>query len=350
VDEFEGMREGDDPAYPQQAATQLLRGAVSYHDHYGWEKGGGQGSRCRKTYDPVLIAQSALDAGMRAIVLRNLYFSSAGDAHLVERLVPGISVLGGLFLSSEIGGVNPTAVETMMTYGGGLKFVCLATDSSAHEARNAGVSEDEIFADPVAYVHPFNRDGSVKPEMISILRMIADNDILLETGSLSPTEILTMVETARSEGVKRILVTHPTPWFCGMSIPDMKRAIELGALIEFTFMFYTHAISYFSRRYGGDRVQPESIGDAFDQIRAIGADNCVLSTDLGTIESALPVEGLRQFIFCLLDLGMTPEEISPMVRSNPAWLVGLEPARSTSSSGLGAEGDKPAIDGLVAAS
>jgi hypothetical protein len=159
-----------------------------------------------------------------------------------------------------------------------------------------------------------------------------------------------MVETARSEGVKRILVTHPTPWFCGMSIPDMKRAIELGALIEFTFMFYTHAISYFSRRYGGDRVQPESIGDAFDQIRAIGADNCVLSTDLGTIESALPVEGLRQFIFCLLDLGMTPEEISPMVRSNPAWLVGLEPARSTSSSGLGAEGDKPAIDGLVAAS
>ncbi len=353
MDEFQGMREGEDEAYPQQIAAKLLEGAVSYHDHYGWEKGGGQGNRCRRTYDPVLIATSAQAAGMRAVVLRNLYFSSAGDANLVERLVPGIKVLGGLFLSSEIGGVNPTAVETMLTYGGGARFVCLATDSSAHEARGAGIDEDAIYADPVTYVNPFARNGSVKPETISILRMIAEHDILLETGSLSPSEILTIVEAARAEGVNRILVTHPTPWFCGMTIPEMQRAVEMGAFIEFTFMFYTHAVSYFARRYGGDRSQPESIGDAFDQIRAVGAEHCVLSTDLGTIESALPVEGLRQFIFCLLDLGMTPEELVPMVRTNPAWLVGLDPVRPVTSSASQApetdRGTVTGIDGLVAA-
>ncbi|MCW2529861.1 MAG: hypothetical protein JWM76_4721 [Pseudonocardiales bacterium] len=330
MDEFAGMTAEEDPAYPQKLTEQLLHGAVSYHDHYGWEKGGGQGDRCRRTYDPVTIATSARDAGMRAIVLRNLYFSSAGDADLVKRLVPEIDVLGGIFLSSEIGGVNPTAIETMMTYGGGTRFVCLATDSSAHGARNDGVSEDEIFADPVKYVNPFDINGEIKPEMRQILALIAEHDALLETGSLSPAEILIMVEAARDAGIRRILVTHPTPWFCRMSIPDMQKAVAMGAYIEFTFMFYSHAVSYFSRRYGGQQ-SPEPIGDAFDQIRALGAENCVLSTDYGTIESSLPVEGLRQFMFCLLDLGLTAEEMAWMVRKNPAWLVGLDRERPTAA-------------------
>ena len=170
MDEFAGMREGEDHAFPQMMTKQTPARRVSYHDHYGWEKGGGQGAVCRQTYDPVLIATSARDAGMRAVVLRNLYFSSAGDAHLVGRMVPGIDVFGGIFLSSEIGGVNPTAIETMMTYGDGTRFVCMATDSSAHGARRSGVSEDEIFADPVKYVSPFDRNGAVKPETTEILR------------------------------------------------------------------------------------------------------------------------------------------------------------------------------------
>jgi len=37
------------------------------------------------------------------------------------------------------------------------------------------------------------------------------------------------------------------------------------------------------------------------------------------------VEGLRQFIFCLLDLGLTAEEVAVMIRTNPAWLLGLDP-------------------------
>ncbi|WP_132935549.1 DUF6282 family protein [Mycobacteroides abscessus] len=320
---FAGLREGEDPAYPQALASALLRGAVSFHDHYGWEKGGGLGAQCRKTYDPVLLASSAREAGMRAVVLRNLYFSSAGDAHLVKRMVPGIDVLGGIFLSSEIGAINPIAVETMLSYGGGIRFLCLATDSSAHTARGSGVAESTIQADPLTYVNPFTADGGVKPEMQRILALIAEHDILLETGYLAPQENLAMVRAAADAGVRRILVTHPTPWFCGMSVPEMQEAIDLGAYIEFTFIWYTHAVSYYGRRYGGN-PRPELIGDAFDQIKALGAQHCVLSTDFGTIESALPVEGLRQFIFCLLDLGMTADEIIAMTHTNPAWLLRLD--------------------------
>lgn len=313
---------------PDRLARQLLEGCVSYHDHYGWERGGcGAGAAtCRQTYDPEVIVRSAAEAKARAVVLRNLYFTSTGDAYALRKLVPGIEVIGGIFLNSEVGGINPIAVETAMTYGTGARFVCMATDSAAHSARSMGVTEEEIQSDPVRYVTPFARDGSLKPEMSEVLQLIASNDIALETGILSPEDHLRMVAAARDAGVKRILVTHPAPSFCGMSLDDMHRAVAMGALIEFTWIFYTHAMSYFERRYpdaGPNAHRTESVGTAFDQIRALGPENCVLSTDFGTLELPTPIEGLREFVFCLLDLGMTPEEIAPMVRENPARLMGL---------------------------
>lgn len=312
---------------PDLLARKLLHGAVSYHDHYGWERGGGASPTCRKTYDPVLIAQSAADAGMKAVCLRNLYFNSAGDAYLVKKLVPNIEVVGGIFLNSDIGGINPTAVDTAMTYGTGAKFVCMATDNSARGARQAGIDENTIYGDPVRYVTPFNRDGTFKSGMRKILDTIAQYNVLLETGSLGPEENLQIVQAAREAGVKKIVVTHPTPWFCGMSIPLMQQAIELGACIEFTWIFYTHSITYMARRYGWERLDEpppiERVGSAFDQIRALGAQNCLLSTDFGTLELPLPVEGLREFVFCLLDLGMTEDEIKVMIQDNPSKLLGL---------------------------
>ncbi len=121
---------------------------------------------------------------MRAVCLRNLYFNSAGDAFLVKKLVPGIEVIGGIFLNSDIGGINPIAVDTSMTYGTGAKFVCMATDSAARNYRLDGVDEDTIYSDPVRYVTPFGRNGKLKDDTKRILDTIAQYDVLLETGSL----------------------------------------------------------------------------------------------------------------------------------------------------------------------
>ena len=38
-----------------------------------------------------------------------------------------------------------------------------------------------------------------------------------------------------------------------------------------------------------------------------------------------PVEGLRQFISCMLDLGIHPNDVRTMVKTNPEKLLGLEP-------------------------
>ena len=63
---------------------------------------------------------------------------------------------------------------------------------------------------------------------------------------------------------------------------------------------------------------------ARDQIRRIGIDRCIICTDFGVYTLPEPVEGLREFIACLLDLGYTSPEITKLVKTNPEKLLSLE--------------------------
>jgi hypothetical protein len=56
-----------------------------------------------------------------------------------------------------------------------------------------------------------------------------------------------------------------------------------------------------------------------------------MSTDFGRYALSTPVEGLRQFIICMRDLGLTADEIRPLVKTNPEWLLGLGPLEETTS-------------------
>ena len=50
-----------------------------------------------------------------------------------------------------------------------------------------------------------------------------------------------------------------------------------------------------------------------------------MTIDFGRYALSTPVEGLRQFIACMLDLGISAEDVRTMVKTNPEWLLGLEP-------------------------
>ena len=60
-----------------------------------------------------------------------------------------------------------------------------------------------------------------------------------------------------------------------------------------------------------------------EQIQELGAEHCIIATDFGVYTLPEPVEGLREFIACLLDLGMSNEDIMRLVKDNPEKLLGL---------------------------
>ena len=61
-----------------------------------------------------------------------------------------------------------------------------------------------------------------------------------------------------------------------------------------------------------------------NQIEELGAENCIIATDFGVYTLPEPVEGFREFIACLLDLGISPENIRKLSSENPKKLLGLD--------------------------
>jgi hypothetical protein len=108
-----------------------------------------------------------------------------------------------------------------------------------------------------------------------------------------------------------------------------------GAFIEFTFGAYTATTLipmnhyYVEKEYasideGLTGGLADDIPSVARSIREIGAKHCIMSTDFGYYGLSTPVEGLRQFIACMLDLGIRPEDIQLMVKTNPEKLLGIE--------------------------
>src|SRR5512133_3370346 len=67
--------------------------------------------------DDLELARAAAGRGMRAILIKSHWTLTADRAYLVEQVVPGIRVFGGLALNDTVGGFNPSAVEAALQMG-----------------------------------------------------------------------------------------------------------------------------------------------------------------------------------------------------------------------------------------
>ena len=86
--------------------AQDLRGLVDIHVHSDPDS-------VPRSIDAFGAARIAAERGVRSVVLKNHYESTAGLAWLARRQVPGIEIFGGIALNLSVGGVNPAAVERM---------------------------------------------------------------------------------------------------------------------------------------------------------------------------------------------------------------------------------------------
>jgi predicted TIM-barrel fold metal-dependent hydrolase len=70
-----------------------------------------------------------------------------------------------------------------------------------------------------------------------------------------------------------------------------------------------------------DRVDPMRITEA---VKAVDAERCIMSSDLGQSYNPAPAEGLRMAIATMLRYQLTEKEIELMIKTNPAKLLGLD--------------------------
>jgi len=285
------------PVAPSEDVRRVLEGAIDVHVHTLPD------DRPR-AIDALDVARLALDRGMRAIVLKNHYESTAGTAFLVRRAVPDMLVFGGIDLNLTVGGINPAAVEHMTRVSGGWgKVVWMPTFDAENQVRFS--KEDRPFVS-------VSRGGQLLPMVTQVIEIIAKYGLVLATGHSTPEEGLMLVREGRRLGVRAMVVTHAMNEPVGMSLSQMREAASLGAFIEFV---------------GGSLAgadAPARMRRFADAIGAIGPESVILSSDLGQQGNPLPPDGLAAFLLDLRAKGFTDREIATMSQRNPARLLGLE--------------------------
>jgi predicted metal-dependent TIM-barrel fold hydrolase len=95
------------------------------------------------------------------------------------------------------------------------------------------------------------------------------------------------------------------------TLEQMRRIADMGAFVEYCYVT--------TLPKGGLTVK-----EMADSIKAVGAERCVLSTDLGQADNPAPVDGMRMMIAAMLDNGLSEKEIEVMIKTNPAKLLGMD--------------------------
>ena len=285
------------PSVDQKLVDPVLDGAIDLHAHYGPDS-------YPRQWDAFEITAIAKERGLRAILFKNHWSETASLAYLVRKYgAQGIEVYGAVTLDTPIGGVNPQAVRYMVDVTGGYgRIVWMPTHDSEHEV---AYNKDQRPSVAVS------RDGRLLPEVLEVLDLIAEHDLTLATGHVTPEETLSILEEARKRGVQRAIVTHPLldPQFTFMTVPQLEQAVALGGVIEIT------AGSLFREGPGRQRV--------IDAIRAIGPEAFFVASDSGLVGTPNHTDALVMAARVLRQNGFDERALDVMFKENPARLIKL---------------------------
>jgi hypothetical protein len=252
----------------------------------------------RKT-DDISLARAARDAGMRGLLLKAHHFSTAERAFVMRAVAPELDAWGGLVLNAAVGGLNVAAVDVALRLGA--RCIWMPTLSARYHRAVLEGADDGITV--------VDAEGSgLTHDVMQILDLIAEHDVLLATGHLSPRETELVVRAARKRGVQRILVNHAESVLGILPLDFQKTLAREGCVIEHCSVATT--------RVGGS-FPIEAIVEG---VAAVGARACVVSTDLGQPENQHPVEGMGAFLDALGAAGVADADLALMSMENPANL------------------------------
>jgi hypothetical protein len=292
-------------------AWEALQGAYDLHVHVAPDV-------IARRIDDLDLAKEFLAKGLRGFILKSHYFPTAERAQVVTKAVPGIRAWGSLTLNHSVGGLNPVAVE--LAGRSGCKLVWMPTVDAANEtAGRPGETNKklpfwaEIQLDLAATgINPppmtvLDGEGRLTPVAMTCLELIKKHGMILATGHLGRVEILALVKAARHMGLGRVVVTHAEFPSQNLSAAEQLELADLGAIIEHCF----------TTMHTGKAPWSEVL----NSIRVVGAERCMISTDLGQSINPGVSDGFAMFAQTLLDGGFSTEQVRRMAVVNPTALV-----------------------------
>jgi hypothetical protein len=290
---------------PPPPAVSPIEGLIDFHNHCAPDVFG-------RAVDDDEMAQLYMARQMEAVVLKNHVALTADRAWLVRKHNPGIKAFGGVTLNGPAGGINPEAVQWMWRMQGGYgRVVWLPTFDADNHVKH--------FKDAPEGIKVVGPDGKVLPTLREVLKVCAQQKLVLCTGHASPTEVLAIVEAARDAGCDRIVVTHAEFEVVNMTVEQMKKTASMGAKMEIDAMgplMGPNAHLAWMRHW-----RQVTYKESAEHIKAVGAEHFILGTDLGQTGNPSQPDGYAMLVAGLMSQGISKEQIKVMGRETPGKLL-----------------------------
>ena len=290
---------------PPPPAVSPVEGLIDFHLHTAPDVFG-------RALDDEEAAALFRDNGIEAVVMKSHVLPTADRAWFVRKHQPALKAFGGVVLNAAVGGINPEAVQWMWRMQGGFgRVVWFPTFDADHHVKH--------FKDAPEGVKVLGTDGKVLPAVREVLKICAQQKLVVCTGHLSPAESLAVARAAREANCDRIAITHSEFEVVNMSLDEMKQAAAVGAKMEICAMGPLMGPNAHLGWMRSWRQVP--VKETAERIKAVGAEHFLLATDLGQTGNPSPPDGYKLLVAGLLAEGITKDQIRTMGREVPGRLL-----------------------------
>jgi hypothetical protein len=298
--------------------TTSLENAVDLHSHCS-------PSPFKRRVDAYEYAREAARAGMDAVVFKEHFIPTTYGVSLVERLLErdGLDIMpvGSVVLNYCNGGFNPFMVQTAIDYGA--KVIWAPTiDARNHGKKTEGVGNyasligggtDDIGQEykGKSGLYALTESGELKDDVRLCIEKIADHDVALFIGHLTFEETRRMVQYADELGHDKMVIDHPNFYITDFNRDQQKKLVSMGAYMNLPYSALGPKFHWLS---------PE---DFYNNLRDVGVDNCVVSSDVGQPGNPTSPQALQFLREILLDEGLSTEEYRTLTVTNPKSILGI---------------------------
>lgn len=291
--------------------SKLIQEAIDLHVHIGPEI-----IPRKYSLDTLCREEQGKIAGMG---VKNHFFPTVAMRGLSENEQP--LIIFSVTLNHYQGGFNPSIIYGSAELSELPIIVWFPTIHAANGLRQQTEEIPSEWIDPqkahsrrvrkareIEGLSVLTEEGKLRPEVVAVVQAIKETDAILATGHLSWQESEVLIRYAREvAGVRRIIVTHPIYPKIAMPLEVQKQLAAQGVVMEHCYSMYS--------------IDGVAISEIAAQIREVGAEHCVLSSDVGQSYSASPSEALADFARLLAKEGITEKELRSMLVDNPRKLV-----------------------------
>lgn len=264
----------------------------------------------RRRFTALQALKLAHEEKMAGIMLLDHTYNTTVVADTINEIGLAPKAYGAIFLNEAVGGLSPSVVEIAL--GLGTKQIEMPTYSS--KAHFDAYGDDQKIFPYKKRVKPYyilDENGRLISEVEEILTLMKGSESFVGTGHLSMPEIDVLISRAKKLGVK-VLVNSVSTDMPGIPIDAQKKWAGDRVFMEHDYLAVTDVPHHST-----------PIGSVVEQIRAIGADLCVLGTDAGNMKLFDNVTAIKDFIRLLLEAGLKEKEIDTMTRTSPKLVLGV---------------------------